>query len=101
MYLERVYRSRRKDWQIPLSLDQPVDHDDRGNPIYVADFVQASDDKHTCWVLTDTRLNDDQREMCRLLLEGYTQIELGDIYKVSQPTIARRFKAIGRLLQGD
>jgi hypothetical protein len=96
-----VYRSRRKDWQIPLSLDQPVDTDDYGDPVYVADFVQAPDDKHTCWVLTDTRLSDDQREMCRLLLEGYTQIELGDIYNISQPTIARRFKAIGRLLQGD
>lgn len=96
-YVDRVTHYRRKGHATSLvSLNEPV-----GDGLTIADIVEDKQPDDVTWIWTDKRLNDEQKNICKMTYEGYTQEEIGKKINCSRGMVNKKLIQIRKIFKED
>ena len=96
-YVEQVTRYRRKDHATAMySLEDKID-----DKHTIADTLEYQAPEDVSWIWTDRRLTYEQQTICKLLYEGYTQEEIGNIIGCSRAMVNKKIMRIRKIFKED
>lgn len=93
MYMRKIIKKEPNT----ISLETPMG--DEG--LTLADMIEGEEIKDKPWVLTDNRLDERQKIVCKCLTQGYSRTKIAKIIGVSQPHVSRIIKKIREILKED
>lgn len=67
----------------------------------LADMIEGEEIQDKPWVLTDNRLNEQQKTICEYYYKGYSQQKIAEIMGLKQSKVSRIFKRIGKILSKE
>lgn len=95
-YCSKKLHLRSQHKYIFISIDEEI-----SEGVTLADTIPYIEPEDVDWILNDKRLTSQQKEICKLYLEGLSQDEVAKRIGCSQITISRTFKRIGKILLED